>query len=337
MAILEVEDLHVHIPTATGNIHAVRGIDLQVNKGETLGIVGESGCGKSLTSLALMGLLPRGTQRTAKRLSLAGKDIRGLTERQLADIRGAELAMIFQEPMTSLNPALTIGEQLTEVYRRHRPDDSANARSHAIYLLDRVGIASSSTRMGQYPHQLSGGLRQRVMIAMALMCRPKILIADEPTTALDVTIQAQILRLLKDLQREFEMGLIFITHDLGVVARIADRVSVMYAGKIVESAPATQLFNDPQHPYTKGLLSCIPTRGKNGADGQLSSIPGTVPNLASLSEEGCAYTTRCSHATDECKIRTPQQREINPSHSISCLRAPILHKLNRQEEQNVHV
>ena len=337
MAILDVENLHVHIPAATGKIHAVRGIDLRVDKGETLGIVGESGCGKSLTSLALMGLLPRGTQRTAQRLALAGRDIRTLTDRQLADIRGAELAMIFQEPMTSLNPALTIGEQLTEVYRRHRPDDRDNARSRAIYLLDRVGIASSSSRMGQYPHQLSGGLRQRVMIAMALMCGPKILIADEPTTALDVTIQAQILRLLKDLQREFEMGLIFITHDLGVVARIADRVSVMYAGKIVESAPAARLFDDPQHPYTKGLLSCIPTRGKKGADGQLSSIPGTVPNLASLSEQGCAYASRCSHMTDECKILTPQVRQIRQTHSVSCLRAPILHNLNQQEKQNVHV
>lgn len=267
MALLDVVNLHVKIPTTSGVIHAIRGIDLRVEKGETVGLVGESGCGKSLTSLALMGLLPRGTERTAKRLALEGRDLTLMKERQLADIRGTEMAMIFQEPMTSLNPSLTIGEQLSEVYRRHCAEDRKQANSRAIALLDRVGISNASIRRNHYPHQLSGGLRQRVMIAMALMCKSKLLIADEPTTALDVTIQAQILRLLVDLQSELDMGLIFITHDLGVVARIADRVCVMYAGKIVESAPTRELFENPQHPYTQGLLSCVPVPGANSAGG----------------------------------------------------------------------
>ena len=307
MALLEVKDLNVEIPTPYGAIHAVRGIDLALERGETLGIVGESGCGKSLTSLALMGLLPKTAKRTATSLKLDGMDLASMGNRKLADVRGSDLAMIFQEPMTSLNPALTVGEQLMEVYRRHRPEDRDNARSRAVHLLDKVGIASASARMSQYPHQLSGGLRQRVMIAMALMCSPKVLIADEPTTALDVTIQAQILRLLADLQREYRMGMIFITHDLGVVARIADNVAVMYAGKVVETGPAERLFNNPQHPYTRGLLSCIPRPGKTQVGGRLSSIPGTVPNLATLPHTGCAFAGRCSYVTEACMRTAPSR------------------------------
>lgn len=323
MALLEVKDLNVEIPTPYGDIHAVRGIDLSVERGETLGIVGESGCGKSLTSLALMGLLPKNARRTASCLKLDGVDLTAMTGRTLADVRGAELAMIFQEPMTSLNPTLTVGEQLMEVYRRHRPEDRDNARSRAIHLLDKVGIASPSSRMSQYPHQLSGGLRQRVMIAMALMCSPKVLIADEPTTALDVTIQAQILRLLADLQREYQMGLIFITHDLGVVARIADKVAVMYAGKVVETGPVERLFNNPQHPYTKGLLSCIPRPGKMPPGGRLSSIPGTVPNLAVLPQTGCAYAGRCSYVTEVCIQSTPPLAVAAPQQAARCIRLPL--------------
>jgi peptide/nickel transport system ATP-binding protein len=323
MALLEVKDLNVEIPTPYGEIHAVRGIDLALERGQTLGIVGESGCGKSLTSLALMGLLPKGTRRTASSLTLDGKDMASMTSRELADVRGSELAMIFQEPMTSLNPAMTVGEQLMEVYRRHRPEDRDNARSRAIHLLDKVGIASSSSRMSQYPHQLSGGLRQRVMIAMALMCSPKVLIADEPTTALDVTIQAQILRLLADLQREYRMGMIFITHDLGVVARIADDVAVMYAGKVVETGPTERLFSNPQHPYTKGLLSCIPRAGKIPPGGRLSSISGTVPNLATLSSTGCAYAGRCSDAIEACSQTTPPLVASAQHQAARCIRLPL--------------
>lgn len=337
MALLDVVNLHVKIPTTSGVIHAIRGIDLRVEKGETVGLVGESGCGKSLTSLALMGLLPRGTERTAKRLALEGRDLTLMKERQLADIRGTEMAMIFQEPMTSLNPSLTIGEQLSEVYRRHCAEDRKQANSRAIALLDRVGISNASIRMNHYPHQLSGGLRQRVMIAMALMCKSKLLIADEPTTALDVTIQAQILRLLVDLQSELDMGLIFITHDLGVVARIADRVCVMYAGKIVESAPTRELFENPQHPYTQGLLSCVPVPGANSAGGRLHAIPGSVPNLASLASEGCAYASRCTFAVDECKTATPASRTMNQGHSVRCIKAPFSTVIKRTAEEASNV
>ena len=314
----------------------MRGIDSALERGETLGIVGESGCGKSLTSLALMGLLPKTAKRSASSLKLDGMDLSAMEGRKLADVRGSDLAMIFQEPMTSLNPALTVGEQLMEVYRRHRPEDRDNARSRAVHLLDKVGIASASARMSQYPHQLSGGLRQRVMIAMALMCSPKVLIADEPTTALDVTIQAQILRLLADLQREYRMGMIFITHDLGVVARIADNVAVMYAGKVVETGPTERLFNNPQHPYTRGLLSCIPRPGKTPVGGRLSSIPGTVPNLATLPQTGCAFASRCSYVTEACAHTAPPLAASAPQQAARCIRLPLpeQEEAKRPEELN---
>jgi peptide/nickel transport system ATP-binding protein len=259
--LLNVEDLHVIIPLMAGDLHAVRGISFAVDAGETLCIVGESGCGKSLTSLALMDLLPKRARREATRLNFAGSDLLRLSRRAMTHIRGARMAMIFQEPMTSLNPAYSIGNQLSEMLLRHRRVSSSQARERAVFLLEKVGITAAASRLNQYPHQLSGGLRQRVMIAMALMCEPELIIADEPTTALDVTIQAQILHLMAGLQREFCMAMILITHDLGVVARVADRVAVMYAGQFVETGSVEQVFRAPMHPYTQGLLSCIPVPG----------------------------------------------------------------------------
>ena len=256
--VLDVENLTVDIPVSAGLLHRVRGLTFYVARGETLCIVGESGCGKSLTSLALMGLLPKTARRAADRMDFLGQDIRDLKEREMARLRGVKMAMIFQEPMTSLNPSYTIGNQLEEVYLRHVSSNRAEARERAIFLLDKVGISSAGSRLGQYPHQLSGGLRQRVMIAMALMCGPDLIIADEPTTALDVTIQAQILHLLAELQADFEMAMILITHDLGVVRKMADRVVVMTDGEMVENRPAADLFAAPDHDYTRHLLAAAP-------------------------------------------------------------------------------
>ena len=296
---LEVANLSVAIPTPSGMLRPVQGVSLHVDRGETLCIVGESGCGKSLTSLAVMDLLPKKAVRTADRVRLAGRELRDAGERAMADVRGNRMSMIFQEPMTSLNPAYTVGNQLAEALKRHRRVSDAEARERAVHLLEKVGITAAAGRLGQYPHQLSGGLRQRVMIAMALMCGPDLIIADEPTTALDVTIQAQILHLLAELQDEFDMGLVLITHDLGVVARIADRVSVMYAGQIVESGSAEQVFRSPAHPYTRGLLSCIPVPGRTGQGERLGAIPGMVPSLVG-EMPGCHFTGRCPLAEGPC-------------------------------------
>lgn len=297
--ILNVKNLTVDIPVASGMLHAVQGVSFHVARGETLCIVGESGCGKSLTSLAIMDLLPKTALRNADNLTLDGNNILSIAESQISDIRGNTMGMIFQEPMTSLNPAYTIGNQMVEALRRHRKVSMAEARDRAIYLLERVGISAARSRLGQYPHQLSGGLRQRVMIAMTLMCAPKLIIADEPTTALDVTIQAQILLLLSELQEEFDMGLVLITHDLGVVARIADRVAVMYAGQIVEQGSADQIFNHPAHPYTQGLLECIPIPGKTARGEPLGSIPGIVPSLVG-DFNACHFAERCPFVMDAC-------------------------------------
>ena len=303
-AVLEVKNLKVDIRVAAGDLHAVRGIDFTVNKGETLCIVGESGCGKSVTSLALMDLLPGRAVRTADRLRFAGEELAGLSERQMSDIRGNRMAMIFQEPMTSLNPAYTIGNQLMEPYLRHKRASNKEAQERAIFLLEKVGITAAASRLGQYPHQLSGGLRQRVMIAMSLMCDPEVIIADEPTTALDVTIQAQILHLMAELQHEFNAGMILITHDLGVVARVADKVAVMYAGEIVEQGAVGEVFDTPMHPYTQGLLNCIPVPGKTPRGSRLGSIPGIVPTLIG-DIHGCQFRNRCVHATDACATDVP--------------------------------
>ncbi|MFL6691596.1 MAG: ABC transporter ATP-binding protein [Ramlibacter sp.] len=302
--VLRVDRLHVDIRTAAGVVHPVRDVSFQVKRGETLCIVGESGCGKSMTSLAIMGLLPRAAVRSAAAIDFLGEDLTRAGARRINALRGDRMAMVFQEPMTALNPAYTIGEQLVEHYRHHRRATAVEARERAVELLQKVGIASASDRLGQYPHQLSGGLRQRVMIAMALMCAPDLLVADEPSTALDVTIQAQILRLLADLQKELGIAMVLVTHDLGVVARIADRVAVMYAGQVVEEGTAAEVFARPRHPYTRGLLACIPVPGRTEPGSRLGSIPGVVPPL--LGElRGCAFRDRCPQARAECTQPIP--------------------------------
>ena len=317
MALLSVTNLTVDIATPRGTLHAVRGISFEVLRGETLCIVGESGCGKSMTSLALMDLLPRAATRRADRLGFDGTDLLALPAAKMNALRGNRMAMIFQEPMTSLNPSYTIGDQLTEGYRRHRQASRAEAEARAVELLGKVGIANAKERLGQYPHQLSGGLRQRVMIAMALMCGPDLLIADEPTTALDVTIQAQILRLLIAIQREFGLGLLLITHDLGVVARLADRVAVMYAGKFVESGRAADIFARPRHPYTQGLIACIPVPGRTTRGARLGAIPGVVPSLVG-DVTGCAFRDRCARAQPACAGEIPW-RETPGGHGAACI------------------
>ena len=312
-ALLEVEQLEVGFGSRTS---AVRGTSLTVERGETHCLVGESGCGKSVTALAVMNLLARGGHRRARRLSFQGEDLLGLNDRGMARLRGNAMAMIFQEPMTSLNPAYTVGSQMTEVLRRHKRASQRVATDRAADLLARVGITAPGLRLGQFPHQLSGGLRQRVMIAMALMCDPQLLIADEPTTALDVTVQAQILRLLAELQRDLGLGMLLITHDLGIVARVATRVSVMYAGEVVESAATAQLFADPKHPYTQGLLRCVPVPGKQRQDEPLGSIPGTVPRIGP-GFEGCAFRERCSFADETCAHAIPR-KAASPGHDYLC-------------------
>ncbi len=314
--LLRVRDLRITF----GQLGAVRGADLDILRGETHCLVGESGCGKSVTALSVMGLLPRGTGRTAAELSFDGHDMRGMTERALSELRGDRMAMIFQEPMTSLNPAYTVGSQMAEVFTRHRGGTRAAAMARAENLLAKVRITSPGLRLGQYPHQLSGGLRQRVMIAMALMCDPELLVADEPTTALDVTVQAQILRLLADLQAELKLSVLLITHDLGIVARVAHRVSVMYAGKVVESASAADLFARPMHPYTRGLLSCIPVPGKVKRDEKLGAIPGVVPRIGPA-HVGCAFRDRCQHAVPACAQTVPDQ-DAGSAHHYACRLPP---------------
>jgi len=294
----------VSVGGAESQVYAVRGITLDVKRGETLCIVGESGCGKSLTALALMRLLPPGTGLKATAINFQGVNLLEASPARLRNIRGRDIGMIFQDPMTSLNPLYTVGEQLIETYLRHRSGKRSEARERAEYLLGKVGINNPAERMLQYPHQLSGGLRQRILIAMALMCGPKLIIADEPTTALDVTIQVQVLVLLRELQRELDLALIFITHDLGIVARFADRVAVMYAGKVVESGAVQDVFRNPQHPYTRGLLKCLPIHQNAGPSQRLVSIPGSVPAPRDL-DEGCSFRNRCPVAVDRCSMPVP--------------------------------
>ncbi|HET9576681.1 MAG TPA: ABC transporter ATP-binding protein [Usitatibacter sp.] len=303
-AVLEVRGLSVDIATPRGLLHAVRDVSFDVKRRETLCIVGESGCGKSITSLAVMSLLPAAARRRGARLSLLGEDLLQAAPKRVNALRGDRMAMIFQEPMTALNPAYTIGDQLMEAYLHHRGGGPAAARARAVELLGKVGIASAAERLEQFPHQLSGGLRQRVMIAMALMCGPDLLIADEPTTALDVTIQAQILRLLADLQKDLGIAMVLITHDLGIVARIAHRVAVMYAGEIVEEGAAADVFACPRHPYTRGLMSCIPVPGRNRRGARLGTIAGVVPHLVG-DIRGCSFRDRCAYARPQCADKAP--------------------------------
>ena len=317
-AILTVENLAVRF----GSTLAVRDASFTVNAGETHCIVGESGCGKSVTSLAIMNLLARNGERSAKTIRFADQSIRDYSDRQMEDLRGNRMAMIFQEPMTSLNPAYTIGSQMTEVLRRHKKVSQEQADTRAMDLMRRVGITAPEMRLNQYPHQLSGGLRQRVMIAMALMCEPDLLIADEPTTALDVTVQAQILRLLADLKKELGLGILLITHDLGIVARVADHVSVMYAGEVIETGKTADIFARPVHPYTRGLIDCVPVPGKIKAGQPLGSIPGTVPVMTD-GFTGCAFRFRCAFAEDRCTHIVPRH-DLGNTHHVACrLSAPV--------------
>ena len=311
--LLEVTGLRVRFNAA---MEAVRGVSLTVRTGETHCLVGESGCGKSVTALAVMGLLARGAVREARQLRFGGADLAALGERGMAGLRGDRMAMIFQEPMTSLNPAYTVGSQMAEVYTRHRGGGRRAALLRAAALLGRVGITAPAMRLAQYPHQLSGGLRQRVMIAMALMCEPALLIADEPTTALDVTVQAQILRLLLELQREMGLAILLITHDIGIVARMAHQVSVMYAGEVVECAPAAALFAAPTHPYTRGLLASVPIPGTVARGSPLGSIPGSVPRIP-VGFRGCGFRDRCSEAVAGCADAVPL-RETGTDHRTLC-------------------
>ncbi len=320
--VLEVEGLYVDLELPAGTLQAVQNVSFTVAQGETLSLVGESGCGKSLTALAVMNLLPPSGRFRADKMEFMGESLLGLNESGMAKVRGNRMAMIFQEPMTSLNPCYTIGNQLEEAFLQHRNVPSREARDRAVYLLEKVGITAAASRLGQYPHQLSGGLRQRVMIAMGLMCGPALIIADEPTTALDVTIQAQILELLHSLQKEFNMGLILITHDLGVVARMADRVAIMYCGQVVETGLAMEIFNDPKHPYTRGLMECIPVPGKIEPGQKLGSIPGIVPTpIGNL--HGCLFRNRCKYFQPRCAAENIALSELGPGRTVRCISEQI--------------
>jgi len=316
--LLTVENLVVQFKTEDGWVTAVDGLSYELRKGETLGIVGESGSGKSVTNLAVMRLLPEPERasRIRGRITFDGTQILRLNPRQMRSIRGRRVAMIFQDPMTSLNPFLRVSSQMTEMLHIHQKLSKAEAEARSIAMLERVGIPGAESRFRAYPHQFSGGMRQRVMIAMMLLNHPELLIADEPTTALDVTIQAQILDLLEDLQRDFGMAITLITHDLGVVAGMADRIVVMYSGKTMEAATAEELFGDPSHPYTIGLLRSIP-RPNVAHKGRLFSIPGRPPDL-DRRPQGCPFAPRCDYVRSQCQVEMPPETELSPTHRVAC-------------------
>jgi peptide/nickel transport system ATP-binding protein len=301
-------------------VRAVDGVDFTLERGGTLGIVGESGCGKSVTALSIMGLVPQPPGRVAGEVLLEGEDLLKASPARLRDLRGDQLAMIFQEPMSSLNPAFTVGDQIAEALLRHKRISKEEATRQTVEMLAKVRIPSPERRASEYPHQLSGGMRQRVMIAMALACNPKLLIADEPTTALDVTIQAQILELMRSLRAELGTAIILITHDLGVVAELADEVIVMYAGKVIERCAAPRLFAEPQHPYTIGLLGSIPRLHLEQS--RLAAIEGFVPDAAAF-PEGCRFHPRCPFAIDKCRKEIPPLAEVAKGHLAACWRAPL--------------
>ncbi|WP_298676633.1 ABC transporter ATP-binding protein [uncultured Lentibacter sp.] len=316
-ALLDIKDLRVTFNTRYGEVTALDSVALHVNAGETLGIVGESGCGKSITALAAMGLIPMPPGRIAGgSIQLEGEELTTASEARLRKLRGREIAMIFQEPMTSLNPVFTVGQQIAEAIRLHQNVSATQAFRDAVALLDRVGIPSAAERARDYPHQLSGGMRQRVMIAMAVSCRPKVLIADEPTTALDVTVQAQIFDLLNEIQRDFGVAIILITHDMGAVSEMADRVAVMYAGRVVEQSTADNVLDMPQHPYARGLIDCIPALGKG--ETELKEIPGVVPPLHLLGA-GCAFADRCTLKNARCETEKPLL--LNHGHHLAACHA----------------
>jgi peptide/nickel transport system ATP-binding protein len=323
--LLELRRLAVSFATDDGTVHAVDGIDLALARGRTLGLVGESGCGKSVTSLAIMGLLPPENSKVKGEVRFEGRDLLTLDAATIRDLRGARLAMIFQEPMTSLNPAYTVGDQIVEAIQQHQRLSTADARARAIEMLRIVRIPSPERRVDDYPHKLSGGMRQRAMIAMALACGPDLLIADEPTTALDVTIQAQILDLMRGLRRDTGTAIILITHDLGVVAEMADDVAVMYAGQIVERAPVRDLFARPEHPYTVGLLGSIPRLDEKRE--RLPSIEGRVPDMT-RPPDGCRFAARCPFVEPACRAAAPPLLEVAPGHLTRCRRAPLAEVLS---------
>ena len=319
--LIEISDLRITFHGDDGRAtHAVDAVDLTVPNGTTLGLVGESGCGKSVTSLAIMGLLPKQSAEITGSIRFDGFDLLNVPDQTLRDLRGNRLAMIFQEPMTSLNPSFTIGDQIIETILRHRGGTRSAARKRAIELLQRVHIPSPERRIDEFPHKLSGGMRQRVMIAMALACDPRLLIADEPTTALDVTLQAQILDLMRELKAQSGAAIVLITHDLGVVAEICDEVAVMYAGEIVERASVDELFANPQHPYTVGLLGSIPRLGRRTS--HLATIEGMVPNMANP-PPGCRFAERCPFAKGACVAAPPPLQNLSPAHWSRCIRAPL--------------
>jgi oligopeptide/dipeptide ABC transporter ATP-binding protein len=317
VALLEVDDLRTYFPTRAGEVHAVDGVSFKLEERKTLGIVGESGCGKSVTALSIMGLVQTPGRVVSGAVRFDGRELTTLKRRQIEDIRGLEIAMIFQDPMTSLNPTLTIGTQITETLRRHLDLSRQEARKRAVELLEEVHIPNASRRLDDYPHRYSGGMRQRVMIAMAISCNPKLLIADEPTTALDVTVQAGVLDLLEELREEHAMAMIIITHNMGVVAETADDIAVMYAGQIVEQATALDLFDRPEHPYTEALLGALPKLDEPDArNARLASIPGRPPDLLTP-PEACRFAPRCKYAgTDDCTKVAPQLREIRSGHWV---------------------
>jgi peptide/nickel transport system ATP-binding protein len=318
--LLQIKGLCVEFATRRGRVQVLNHLDLHLKQGEALGIVGESGCGKSMTALSIMRLIPVPPgEISAGQILLNGTDLLRLTEDQMQDIRGNEISMIFQEPMTSLNPVFTVGTQVSENIRRHQSATQSEARDKTIQMLKAVGIPAPEQRIKQYPHELSGGMRQRVMIAMALSCQPSVLIADEPTTALDVTIQAQIFDLLRQIQRDFKTSVILITHDMSVIAEFADRVVVMYAGSKMEEGLVRDIIDNPQHPYTRGLISCIPfLKADPGTERtQLNEIPGMVPDLSRLGT-GCPFTPRCPVALDQCRQQPPPEVKVGVSHRAYC-------------------
>lgn len=317
MPVLRVSNLVTSFKTDDGTVKALDGVGFKILRGRTLGVVGESGCGKSVTSLSIMRLLPQDSGRVESgEILFDGKDLTRLSEDEMRSLRGNRIAMIFQEPMTALNPVFTAGEQIIEVFETHRGMNRLEARAAALKMMEMVRIPDPERRLDEYPHQMSGGMKQRVMIAMALACEPALIIADEPTTALDVTIQAQILRLMQDLQKETGASIMFITHDLGVIAEVADDVVVMYAGQVVESADVVSLFDSPLHPYTAGLLASIPSSGKS-REAALPTIKGTVPSLKNL-PSGCRFADRCPYKQDKCVREKPMLRVIEGAHSVAC-------------------
>jgi peptide/nickel transport system ATP-binding protein len=323
MALLEVDELQTHFRTPQGVNRAVEGLSFKLDPGQTLAIVGESGCGKSVTAMSILRLIPEPPGKIAGAIRFAGRDLLKLSQREMRHIRGNDISMVFQEPMTSLNPVLTVGRQISETLRLHQGLNRKSAEDRAVDMLSLVGISEPRQRANEYPHALSGGMRQRVMIAIALACNPKLLIADEPTTALDVTIQAQILDLMRDLKHRVGAAIMLITHDLGVVAEVAERVVVMYAGRKVEEAPVKQLFRVPRHPYTRGLLGAVPKLGSSltGRGTRLAEIPGSVPNL-NLPIAGCVFANRCAEATELCRRLAPALEEKASGHVVACHYAP---------------